>query len=178
MEEQSIVDSSEDRFPDDVIEDVDGLLWLGYLDSVIEFCGHEFVIRTLRLEEEMLAGLLTKEYSESMAETKAFVTAQVAMALVSVDGDEDFCPPAGPNKKDYARARFNYVASNWYEPTVAFIYTKYAELLDKQASVIKEMDFLSRSDLGSFLASPSSLIAKADSQTTEEILDLLDDPAV
>lgn len=175
MEEQSSVEASDDRFPEEVIEDVDGLLWLGYLDAEVEFCGHDFVIRTLRLEEEMLASLMTKEYSNSMAETKAFITAQVALALVSVDGDEDFCPAAGPNKKDYARARFNYVASNWYEPTVAFIYTKYAELLERQSVVLKEMDFLSRSDLSSFMGSPSSLIAKEDSQTAEEILDLLDE---
>jgi hypothetical protein len=175
MEEQSFIEESNDQFPDDVAETVDGLLWLGYLEDTLEFCGHEFVIRTLRLEEEMLAGLITKEYSETMSETKAFVTAQVALALVSVDGNEDFCPAAGPSSKDYARARFNYVAKNWYEPTVAFIYTKYADLLENQATALREMDFLSRESLGSFMASPDSLIPKADSQTVQEIMELLEE---
>ena len=175
MEKNSISNEPEDKFPDEVMEDVDGLLWLGYLDDVIEFCGHEFVIRTLRLEDEMLAGLITKEYADTMSETKAFVTAQVALALVSVDGDENFCPPAGPNSKDYARARFNYVASNWYEPTVAYIYTKYADLLERQANAIKETDFLSRKSLASFTASSDSLIEKVDSQAAEEIMGFLED---
>jgi hypothetical protein len=104
MEENSLLE--EDRFPDDVVEDVEGLLWLGYLEDTVEFCGHEFVIRTLRLEEEILAGLVTKEYVETLAQAKAWIAAQVGLALVSVDGDENFCPPAGPGSKDYARARF------------------------------------------------------------------------
>ena len=174
MEDQFFEDF-DDEFSEDVAESVDGLLWLGYLEDKIEFCGHEFVIRTLRLEEEMLAGLITKEYAESMSEAKAFVTAQVALSLVSVDGDESFCPAAGPSSKDYARARFNYVAKNWYEPTVAFIYTKYADLLERQAESLREMDFLSKESPVSFTDSPSFSTGKVDSPTAEETLNLLED---
>jgi len=175
QEEQSVVEESVDRFPDEVTEDVDGLLWLGYLEDVVEFCGHEFVIRTLRLEEDMLAGLLTKEYKDSMSEAKAFITAQIAMSLVSVDHDEDFCPAIGPNTKDHARARFNYNAKNWYEPTVAFLYSKYADLVERQASALREADFLSKEGLGSFTALPDYLTKKEDSQMGEKIMDLLEE---
>lgn len=173
-QENSVVEENEDRFPEEVSEIVDGLLWLGYLDDTIEFCGHEFVIRTLRLEEEMLAGLLAKEYAGTISEAKAFITAQISLALVSVDGDENFCPPIGPNTKDHARARFNYVAKNWYDPTIAFLYTKYAALVERQADAIREMDFLSRENLDFFTDSQDSLIAKDDSPMAEEIVDLLD----
>jgi hypothetical protein len=61
-----MVDEVEDRFPDEVANDVDGLMWLGFLEDTIEFCGHEFVIRTLKLEDEMLAGLVTKDYKDSV----------------------------------------------------------------------------------------------------------------
>jgi hypothetical protein len=30
---------SKDGFPDEVVEDVDGLLWLGHLEDSFEFCG-------------------------------------------------------------------------------------------------------------------------------------------
>jgi hypothetical protein len=175
MENNDAIEEVEDRFPEEVTEDVDGLLWLGHLEEVIDFCGHEFVIRTLRLEEEMIAGLLTKEYADTMSETKAFVTAQIALSLVSVDGDEDFCPPIGPNLKDHARARFKYISKNWYEPTVAFIYTKYADLVERQANAIREMDFLSRESLSSFTDSPAFSTKKEDSPLAAEIMDLLED---
>jgi len=174
MEDQSFVSEAEDGFPEEVSEDVDGLLWLGYLEDEFEFCGHEFVIRTLRLEEEMTTGLLSKEYAESMSEAKALITAQIAMSLIAIDGREDFCPAIGPNKKDHARARFNYIASHWFEPTLAFVYSKYADLIERQRACIREMDFLSRESLNTFMDSPSFLKKKVDSQMTGEIMDILD----
>jgi hypothetical protein len=167
---------SNDSFPDEVVEDVDGLLWLGFLEDYVEFCGHDFVIRTLRLEEEMLAGLAAKDYEGSLSQTKALIAAQVGMALVSVDGDEAFCPAAGPNRKDYARARFNYVIKNWYEPTINHIYLSYLDLLRRQSKVLEEMENLSQESLTTFTASPDSSIPKADSHPPEaEIMEYLED---
>jgi hypothetical protein len=167
-------ESFEDSFPESVIEDVDGLLWLGYLEDTVDFCGHEFVIRTLRLEEEILAGLITKDYVETLAQAKAWVAAQIGLSIVSIDGDENFCPPAGPNKRDYARARFNYVTSNWYEPTINYLYSRYTALLEKQLMAIEEMENLSQGSRITFTASPDSSIDKADS-IAPEIMDLLED---
>ena len=131
MEESYAVER--DEFPESVSEDVDGLLWLGYLDYAFDYCGHEFVIRTLKTEEQLLCGLIVKEYNETLSQGKAWVAAQVAMALVSVDGEEEFCPKAGFNKRDNARARFNYVISNWYDPTIVEIYNQYLNLVERQA---------------------------------------------
>jgi len=164
-----------DNFPDEVAEDVDGLLWLGFLEDSFEFCGHDFVIRTLRLEEEMVAGLAAKDFKETISQAKAWVAAQVGMALVSVDGDENFCPQAGPNKKDFARARFQYVSRNWYEPTINYIYVKYVELLDRQEAVLREMENLSKEGRISYMASPDSSNQKADSPPQGEIMDYLED---
>jgi hypothetical protein len=49
--------TSIEDFPPEIREDVEGLLWLGYLEDSFDFCGHQFVIRTLRGDEELLAGL-------------------------------------------------------------------------------------------------------------------------
>lgn len=164
----------EDRFPDEVAEDVDGLIWLGYLENSVEFCGHDFVIRTLRMEEEMLAALISKDYIDTLGQAKAWITAQVALSLVSVDGDDAFCPPAGPDKKNYARARFKYVSSNWFEPTINFLYSEYANLIKKQADALEEMENLSQESRITFTASPDSLTDRADSPA-EEIMELLED---
>jgi hypothetical protein len=170
-----MVEENVDRFPDEVVQDVDGLLWLGFLEETVEFCGHEFVIRTLKLEDEMLAGLATKDYKDSVSQAKAWVAAQVGMALVSVDGDESFCPQAGPNKTDYARARFKYVTSNWYEPTINYIYVKYLELLERQEMVLREMENLSQEGRISYMASPDSSTKKADSMPEAAIMEFLED---
>lgn len=165
-----------DGFPDEVIDDVDGLLWLGFLEESIEFCGHDFVIRTLRLEDEILSGFVVKDYKDTVSQAKAWIAAQVGMALVSVDGNENFCPQAGPNKKDFARARFQYVTKNWYEPTINYLYVKYVELLERQDKVLKEMENLSKEDRISFMASPDSSTAKADLNLPEsEITNYLED---
>jgi len=164
-----------DEFPDEVNEDVDGLIWLGYLEDVIDYCGHEFVIRTLRSEEQLLASLVTKEYTDTLGQAKAWVAAHVGLALVSIDGDEDFCPKASFNKKDFARARFQYVTGKWFEPTINRIYNAYSDLLERQAIVLEEMENLSQESRISFTASPDSLIPKADSQTVQEIMDLLEE---
>jgi len=172
LEENEVI---RDEFPDEVNEDVDGLIWLGYLEDVIDYCGHEFVIRTLRSEEQLLASLVTKEYTDTLGQAKAWVAAHVGLALVSIDGDEDFCPKASFNKKDFARARFQYVTGKWFEPTINRIYNAYSDLLERQAIVLEEMENLSQESRISFTASPDSLIPKADSQTVQEIMDLLEE---
>src|SRR3954471_13092634 len=94
------------EFPAEVSEDVDGLMYLGYLEDSFEFCGHHFVIRTLRGGEELLAGVVSKQYIESQGAARAWAWALVGLSLVSVDHDAAFCPPAGPDKEAYARSRF------------------------------------------------------------------------
>lgn len=176
MEQESQVEDGFDQFPEDVAQDVDGLMWLGYLEDTFDFCGHTFTIRTLRGEEELLASYVTKEYMESLGQSRAWVWAQVALTLVSIDGDEDFCPPAGPSKKAYAQARFQYVTANWYWPTAKYIYDRYAALLERQAAAMDAVESLSREGRMFFTASPDSLIEKADLEDAgAEILSLLDD---
>ena len=164
-----------DEFPEEVNDDVDGLIWLGYLEDVVDYCGHEFVIRTLRSEEQLLASLVTKEYTDTLGQAKAWIAAHVGLALVSIDGDEEFCPKASFSKKDFARARFQYVTGKWFEPTINRLYNAYSDLLERQAVVLEEMENLSQESRISFTASPDSLIPKADSQTVQEIMELLEE---
>lgn len=132
-----------DGFPDEIRQDVDGLIWLGYLEDSFEFMGHDFTIRTLRGDEELIAGLVSKEYMDTLGQAKAWAWAQVGLALVAVDGDTNFCPPIGPNKKQYGQARFKYVTENWYWPTCQYILNRYALLLDRQTEALEALESLS-----------------------------------
>lgn len=165
----------DDQFPDDVLEDVEGLMWLGYLEDSFEFAGHDFVLRTLRGEEELLAALVTREYVETLGQAKAWVWAQIALALIVVDGDEDFCPPAGPNTKDNARARFQYVTRRWYWPLAAYLYDHYSSLLERQAVALQALQDLSTRSRTSFMASPDSSTGKVDSPPADQVMDLIED---
>lgn len=144
-------------------EAVEGLTFLGRMEETVEWCGHYFVLKTLTGEEELLAGLITKEYLESAGQAKAWAWAQVAIALVSVDGDEDFCPAAGPDRVASARARFRYLTTNWYWPTCNALYGAFTALREKRDAAVQRVDFLSRSGPSPSSDSAVSLIAPDDS---------------
>lgn len=166
-----------DAFPEGVRNDIDGLIWLGYLEDRFSFCGHDFVIRILRGDEELLAAVAIKDYVETLGQAKAHVWSTIALALVSVDGAEDFCPPATPNKQDFARARFQWAASNWYWPTALHIYGKYGELLQRQQEALEALeDFCSGSPLTP-MPFAGSWTGKASSPgPQEDIRDYLEPP--
>lgn len=149
-------ETSEDQFPEAVNEAVQGLLWLGHLEDSFEWCGHSFVIRTLRAEEELLASRLTDEYKENIGQPKAWQWAHVALCLESVDGDVNFCPPISPDKMNNARARFNYV-TQWYPPVGVYLFGRYANLAVKQAEAIEAIEDLSAGSLPTSQPSADSL---------------------
>lgn len=151
-----------DEFQPQVVEDVEGLIWLGHLEDEFEFCGHEFVIRTLKAEEELQAALLVKEWGDTIGQAKAWAWANIALALVSVDGDVDFCPPVGPDKSGYARARFKWVISRWYWPLGNYIFARFASLVQRQADAVNAVADLSSRSLHTSTPSVDSLIDRDD----------------
>lgn len=167
MEETSVFEEEQsplDAFPDQVQKDVDGLAWLGYLEDEFDFCGHHFVIRTLRGDEELLAALVSKEFTETIAEAKASIWATVALALLVVDGDEDFCPPVGRSEKEYARGRFRYVTSRWFWPTAIYIFNRYSALVERQLEAIQALEDLSPRSRITSTPSPDFSTDKASSE--------------
>lgn len=125
-----------------VRQDVEGVLYLGYLTSEVEFCGHSFGLRTLTTTEEILAGEVVQPYRNTIKEPEAFVIAQIGLALTHVDGDEEFCPAIGPNKMQHAKARFQYTGK-WHWPTNQYLYTEYTKLLGRQIEAVRALQDLS-----------------------------------
>lgn len=162
-------------FPDQVREDVHGLMYLGYLEDHFAFCGHDFSIRTLRGDEDLQVGVLAKEYADTTTHAKAQVWATIALAITHVDGDPDFCPPVGPDRNSFAKARFQYVTRSWYWPLAVFIFDRYTSLLERQATALRAIQDLSTGSLPTFTPFADSSTEKGSSEGADpEILELLD----
>lgn len=148
QKEASVDENPFDRFPEEVQRDVEGLTWLGHLSEDYEFCGHHITLRTLRGDEELAAGKVAAEYAGTAAEAKAYAWAHVGLALTQVDGDDNFCPPAGPDREAFARARFRWVSSRWFWPTCEYWFSQYVDLMRRQIKAYQAMQDLSQRSLG------------------------------
>lgn len=166
MASTEFVENPLDTFPQEVTEAVDGLLWLGHLETEVEFCGHSFHLHTLKASEELQVALLAKDYIDTYGQVKANIWAHIAASLQAVDGNEDFCPAIGPNQKDHVRAKFNYITSNWYWPVGDYLFGEYTKLVVKQSEAIKAIEDLYSRSLSTSWPSSDSSIEAGDSQET------------
>jgi hypothetical protein len=142
-----------ERFDPQVREAVDGLIHLGYLETdPIEFAGHTFVLRTLKGDEELAVGRVAGYYIDTPVANKAWIWAHVAMALTEVDGDGAFCPALGPDREEFARARFKYCTQRWHWPLAEYLWVEFARLLQLQADALRAIQDLS--ERGRLISSP------------------------
>lgn len=139
--------STADLFSEQVADSVDGLAYLGHLEEEVRFCGHRFLLRTLKADEELEAALLAKDWQDSFGQVKAHMWAHLAAALIEVDGRDDFCPPIGPSRESHIRAKFNYITQNWYTPVGEYLFGKYVELVQRMTEAISEVEDLSSRSL-------------------------------
>lgn len=156
-----------DEFPPQVAQSVEGLAWLGYLEAEVRRWGHSWVLRTLNAEEELEASLIAAEYQETYGAAKANAWANVAAALISVDGDTDFCPPIGHDGRANLRAKFGFV-TQWHWPVGELLFGEFIELLNKQAAALEAVDSLSNRSLRTSLPSQDSSTKAADSEEPTE----------
>lgn len=119
--------------------DLHGLLHIGRLHSTFDYLGHKIRIRTLRIDEELMAATLAQEWAETVGGTKALATAMCALAVEAVDGKalptplgEDTDPVA------WARERFAY-AQRWYSWTMDEIYGRYLQLEARVREILDAM---------------------------------------
>ena len=119
--------------------DFHGLLKLGYLSSTFSWCGHRFVIHTLRTDEELIISSMIREWQDTVGGTKAYAAAMVAMCVDFVDGQPLPIPLGEDTRSDrWARERFNYV-QRWYPWTIDAIFEEYNVLEARVKKVILEM---------------------------------------
>lgn len=121
-------------------EDFEGLMYLGALSARFSYIGHRFHIRTLTTDELLAAGVITRRYEETMGGPRAYATAMVALATVSVDG-RGLPSPIGEGDEDYAWAfeRFDYAKARWFPFTIDYVHERLILLEERARSVLIEM---------------------------------------
>jgi hypothetical protein len=116
-----------------------GLTYVGSLTHRFDWLGHEFVIRTLGVDEQLAVAQVASKYKDG-GEQLAYAAAVVAMAVVTVDGEE-LPSPIGEDQllAEWAHKRFGYVKANWFQPTINYVWQEYLQLEDKVSQVIEAM---------------------------------------
>jgi hypothetical protein len=155
-----------DQFPEDIRDAVDGLAWLGHLQDTVHMWGHSFTLQTLKAGEELEAALIAKEYQDSFGQVKAHAWAHLAMSVVAIDGDQDFCPPIGPDIRKHAEAKFRYMTENWYWPIGEYLFGKYVDLVQRQSKALEALEDLSPGSRQTSRPTQDSLTEQADSEGT------------
>jgi len=129
----NVVDA--ERFLPEMERDVDGLLWLGYLTEDVELYGHRFTIKTITRGERLITHQLVRRYEDSLGLSDAYETAQVAAALVSIDGYP--LAEIEPGKDQFNRIKANFeLVQRWYDPIISSLFEKVAVLNARQQQAL------------------------------------------
>lgn len=142
--------------PQEFQEDTRNAIHLDLTDE-FTFCGAHFSLRILRPDEEMAAALAMNPWKDTIKAQEAWGNAQIALALTSINYDEDFCPPVSPDPQMFANARLRYITANFFQPVLDYVYQRYLSLLVRQKRVIDQVEDLSSGSLPAFSPSASSL---------------------
>ena len=122
-------------------EDLEGLLFLGYLTDDFEAFGHRFAIRTLRRGERLAIAQIASEFENTIGLADALQTTYVAACLTLVDGRPLSIPLSAQENRDpgtWIRRNYNIVAE-WFDPVIEAVYDKYSYLLVRQTSAFLEL---------------------------------------
>lgn len=126
-QEPSVEGASEgsDVFPEEYLEPLRGLMFLGSIEREVEYGRHVFVIRTLREGEILRIGQLIKDYRGTVTEIEARKMYTVAAAVKSVDG----VPLASPYRPDAdVISEKAEEVRRWYPAVVSRLYSEYVDM--------------------------------------------------
>lgn len=114
-----------DVFPEEYMEPLRGLMFLGAIEREVEYGRHTFVIRTLREGEILRIGQLIKDYRGAVTEIEARKMYTVAAAVKSVDG----IPLASPYRPDAdVISEKAEEVRKWYPAVVSRLYSEYVDM--------------------------------------------------
>lgn len=137
-------------------EGVESFAHLGSISDEFSFAGHSYGLRTLLTSEEIAAAKAIESFRNTIKEPEAWASAQVALALTHIDGDEDFCPRVAKDQVAYARARFNFLTGDYHWIIIEEMYRDYTVLLQRQTEKVREAQDLSNGSLLTFWPSEDS----------------------
>lgn len=122
-------------------DDFTGLVHIGALSRTVDVFGHRIKLRTLKRNELLAIGEITRPYLATLSEAKAYTTAVVSMAIMTVDGRELPTLPLGDGSQivSWAQSRFDWVGDQWHDTVVDVIYNHYLVLAETVNRVIEAM---------------------------------------
>jgi len=118
--------------------DIENLLINGSISAEVELAGHIFVIRTLKIGEELAIAEICKEHEGGIAEAKALAAATVAASIETIDG-RPLMRNLGPDVKNNIRQKFSYIKNRWYWIIISELYQHYLILIDRQINAFQEL---------------------------------------
>jgi hypothetical protein len=80
------LDEEEFNFTEEESELFRTLITVGCISETVDVFGHQIVLRTLNVDEDLQVGLIIKTFNDSLAFQRAYKTLMVAAAVRSVDG--------------------------------------------------------------------------------------------
>lgn len=143
VEPEETVKIDEDALPDPpkfdekYRQNFEGLLYIGKVQRTVKWLGHEFVIKTMTIDQILEIGQLHQPYSNTVADIKAWQALTLAASIVSVDGQPIALPVH--DQETNLTARFNYIRNHWYPWVLDKLYEQYLILDAQVAEVIDEM---------------------------------------
>lgn len=138
LTEEENNDIIEEQIPPVTRGNLDNLLINGKITETISFGGHEFIMRTLTVGEELAISAICSGYEGTLAQGRALATATVAAALESVDG-LPLVQSMGPDPSVAIRQKFNFIKNRWYWNIIAHLYQEYMKLLEKQLEAFETL---------------------------------------
>lgn len=121
------------------------LIHIGSMTRSFEWAGHTFIIRTLKIEEEIAIGQIIKPYAGSITEDKAAVTAIAAACIETIDGQ----PLIVQIQKDpvvHLQEKYKALVTHWHWPVAKKINEEYILLQQEMMKVVEETANLSVGD--------------------------------
>lgn len=117
-------DDSESGFPDEHVQPLRGLLFVGSLFKNFTYAGHDFLIETLREGDVLRIGqMLSSHQGASSREARKVLV--VAACVKSVDGYALVTDISAIEDNLPQRMK---IVEKWYPPVVDYVYRQYVEL--------------------------------------------------
>lgn len=148
-------------FSPEIHRPVEGMVYLGAYSKEINFVGHRFTMETIRPHMKYAIGLAMETYRNTLVEPQVWGSMHVGMALTSVDGNPNFCPPIGDNEVEFVKARLKWITdkSGWWQPTIDYLFGEYLAMEQIVVQAITELHSLAQAGKAIYSPSPGFSIA-------------------
>lgn len=112
-------------FPEEHVQALRGLIYLGRLEKEYEYAGHSFLMSTLTEGDILRVGQLTGKYKGTLVEIESHRAFVVAASVQSVDGISLSQPIS--DDWDVIGDKVRQV-KEWYPAVIRYLYERYVEL--------------------------------------------------